>query len=67
MRTVRKNSERAPRITPSDAECKDCSKIINKFDELDSAGLTLEKGRGIEERYENEYEEHMRKFHQMIR
>ncbi len=67
MRTIRKASERAAKISSTDAECKGCSKIIDKFDELDSAGLSFEKGRTLEEGFEIEYEEHMRMFHKMIR
>lgn len=67
MRTIRKDNERIVRLSSSDAECKECSKIINKFDVLDSAKLTFDEGRSLELRFENEYEKHMRTFHKMIR
>lgn len=58
---------RIRQIDTNEAVCKNCTKIIEKYDEMDPYGLAFEEGKKLESKFEKEYEAHMRIFHRMIR
>lgn len=64
---VRDKGSDAPHIEARKAGCGDCSRIIEKYDKLDTLELAFDEGRRMESRFDKEYEEHMRTFHRMIR
>ncbi|MHB1908422.1 MAG: hypothetical protein ACYCQJ_06070 [Nitrososphaerales archaeon] len=62
-----KSKEKITRISPQEALCIDCKKIVSNFETLDSASLSENDLAKLEASFEKDYEEHMRLAHQMIR